>query len=612
MRRTRVAARPEHEVTELSAPLGGADYGAIFRAMPTPYLVMTPDLVIVDANAAYLATTGRTLPDIVGRPVFDAFPGNPNETDADGGVAKVRRSFEYARDSGRVHTMELQEYDIPDGRGGFSKRFWSLISIPVPGASGACAHVLQRAEDITDYVLDQRRSAEERARGAQWQRRVLEVESDLHARGLELTAAREAEVATARRLAALAGLALDLAASDSIDELTRVVSGRGLAALGARGVAVAVLESDGALRLVTDGLGEEVQRRYAELSLDAPLPGASAARTGEVVVLRDRAACLAYSGEMVEVLATTGAEAWISLPLAAGGRSLGSLTVGWERPQAFSPADIELFEAFAAQTAQVLDRIRTREAERKAHAAVEGIAEALQRSLLTDPPHLEHLEIAVRYLPAAEQARVGGDWYDAFLVGDGSTMVAIGDVTGHDRHAAAAMAQVRNVLRGMAHSLPESPAGVLTALDRAMGHLEVDALATAVLVRVEQCAQDDGPGQCVLRWSNAGHPAPLLLGADRSVTSLVREPDLLLGVAPDQPRTEHTVVLPAGATIVLYTDGLVERRGLTLDDGEAWLRRTAAELQGLPLEEFCDRLLADLPGVLTDDVALLALRARPA
>src|SRR5687767_15784950 len=98
--------------------------------MPTPYLVMTPDLVIADANPAYLRTTGRSLDDLVGRPVFEAFPGNPNERDPDGGATKIRRSFERALETGRIDTMEVQEYDIPDGRGGFDKRFWSLISIP--------------------------------------------------------------------------------------------------------------------------------------------------------------------------------------------------------------------------------------------------------------------------------------------------------------------------------------------------------------------------------------------------------------------------------------------------------------------------------------------------
>ena len=582
--------------------------------MPTPYLVMTPDLVIVDANPAYLATTGRSLDDIVGRSVFDAFPGNPNETDPDGGVGKVRTSFERARDTGRIDTMELQEYDIPDGRGGFDKRFWSLISIPVLDDAGTCRYVIQRAEDISDYVLDQRDGGDARTRGAEWHRRVLEVESDLHARGLELTASREAELATARRLAALAGVALDLAGASTVDDLIRIVTDTVLGALDARGAAVAFREDEhpDLLRAVaTPSLGLENQRRYGLLPLTARLPASVAAHTGRAVVLPDRASALLFSPEMADVLETTGTEAWIALPLQAGDRNLGSLSVGWAERQAFPAHDVELLEAFAAQCAQVLDRIQTRAAERAAYAAAQGMAEALQRSLLTEPPQADDLEITVRYLPAAERAHVGGDWYDAFRVADGSTMLVIGDVTGHDRHAAAAMAQVRNVLRGVAHSQPESPARVLAALDRAMGDLAVGTMATAILARVEPWRPGGVPGERLLRWSNAGHPAPLLIGDDGSVTLLDRVPNRLLGLDSASPRVEHAVVLPPGATLLFYTDGLVERRGAILDDGIEWVCQEARTLGDQPLAEFCDRLLAGLPEALDDDVAVLALRVRP-
>jgi serine phosphatase RsbU (regulator of sigma subunit) len=581
--------------------------------MPTPYLVMTPDLVIADANPAYLATTGRTLEDIIGQHVFEAFPGNPNDTDRDGGVAKVRGSFERARDTGLIDTMELQEYDIPDGRGGFDKRFWSLISIPVLDDGGLCRYVIQRAEDITDYVLDQRGAPgmADRRHGMEWHRRVLEVESDLYAGGLELTASREAELATARRLAALAGVALDLAAADSVGELTRIVTVSGLEALGAHGAAIGVRDGDRLRMAVTDNLGSWAREQFSDVSLEDPLPASAAARTGRTVVLPDRAACLVFAPGMAEVVAATGNEAWVALPLQAGTRNLGSLTVGWTERRSFTTQDVELLEAFAAQCAQVLDRIQTRQAERAAYAAVRGMAEALQRSLLTEPPQPEHLEIAVRYVPAAEQAQVGGDWYDAFQVGDGSTMLVIGDVTGHDRHAAAAMAQVRNVLRGVAHSQPESPARVLTALDRAMGDLAVGTLATAVLARVERCPLDGArPGRLLLRWSNAGHPAPLLIEDDGTVTLLERTPNRLLGVGPESPRVEHAWSLPPGSTLLLYTDGLIERRGSNLDDGVAWLCTEVATLHHLGLEELCDRLLGVLPEALDDDVALLALRTR--
>jgi serine phosphatase RsbU (regulator of sigma subunit) len=366
---------------------------------------------------------------------------------------------------------------------------------------------------------------------------------------------------------------------------------------------------------LTEHLGSWAQQHYGQVPLDDPLPAGVAARTGRTVVLPDRAACLAFAPEMAEVLEVTGNEAWVAMPLQAGARNLGSLTVGWTHRRDFTSQDVELLEAFAAQCAQVLDRIQTRQAERAAYAAVRGMAEALQRSLLTEPPQLEGLEIAVRYVPAAEQAQVGGDWYDAFLVEDGRPMLVIGDVTGHDRHAAAAMAQVRNVLRGVAHSQPESPARILAALDRAMGDLAVGTLATAVLARVEPCAGEgavgENPGGRLLRWSNAGHPAPLLIGPDGVVTLLERAPNRLLGLEGESPRDEYSCALPPGATLLLYTDGLIERRGANLDDGLAWLSREAAALHHLPLDEFCDRLLGVLPDALDDDVALLALRARP-
>jgi serine phosphatase RsbU (regulator of sigma subunit) len=230
----------------------------------------------------------------------------------------------------------------------------------------------------------------------------------------------------------------------------------------------------------------------------------------------------------------------------------------------------------------------------------------LQRSLLTEPPEAGHLQVAVRYLPAASLAQVGGDWYDAFLLGDGRMALVIGDVTGHDRHAAAAMAQVRNVLRGVAHSKRESPAAVLSALDRALLDLQVATLATGVLATVEQ----GETGDRLLRWSNAGHPPPLLIDPDGTVTVLEREPDLLLGVDPSAPRCDHTQLLAPGSTVFLYTDGLVERRGAVLDEGTAWLVGALARWAHLPLEELCDRLLAELDGAVDDDVAVLAVRVR--
>jgi serine phosphatase RsbU (regulator of sigma subunit) len=585
------------------------DCAAVLRAMRTPYLVLTPDLVIADANAAFLTTTGRTLAELVGRPVFEAFPGTTGGVDSDGGVGKVRASFERARDTGRPDTVPVHEFDVPDGAGGFTKRFWSLISIPVRDAEGRCRYVLQRAEDITGWVCAEAAGGDPDSQEA-WRRRALDVQGDLHARGVELEDARAAEARTAHRLAALARVSLQVSQAETVQELIRVVTEGGLTALGAHGGAVAVPEGDRHLRLVmSEGLRAAAGGGDGVLPWDAPYPGCLAARTGERVLLPDRAATEAFSPVMSEVIASTGAESWAALPLQTVGRRLGSLSVAWTGPRTFAADEMDLLVAFAAQCAQALERIRTRETERVAHAAVQGMAEAFQRSLLTEPPESDSLEIAVRYVPAASLAQVGGDWYDAFPLEDGRTALVIGDVTGHDRYAAAAMAQVRNVLRGIAHSRRDSPAAVLAALDRAMRDLEVGTLATAILATVEPGRGAPPDAACVLRWSNAGHPPPLLIGADGTVTVLERTPDLLLGLDPDEVRADHEVRLPPGVTVLFYTDGLIERRDATLDQGIAWLSGVVARWARSPLGELCDRLLAELSGAVEDDVALLALRA---
>jgi len=368
------------------------------------------------------------------------------------------------------------------------------------------------------------------------------------------------------------------------------------------------------LRLsITDSLGAEAQRTYSDLPLHTRLPATVAARTGKLVLLGDRTAGLAWSPEMAGVYQTVGKEAWAAVPLRLGTTPLGSITLSWNSPQDFSAGDVALLNAFAAQCSQALDRLLRRQAEQASVTATREMSEALQRSLLTTPVQPDHLQITARYVPATRGVQVGGDWYDAFRVADGSTQLAVGDVSGHDREAAAAMAQVRNVLRGLAHRMVAPPAAVLTALDEAMRDLAVGSLVTAILAKVEQTPDEAAAGLRTLRWSNAGHPAPLLISPDGDAELLVRGVDLLLGVVPERPRHDHAVSLAPGSTVLLYTDGLVERRGSSLDEGTALLRTAATRLAraGLTLDQLCDALLAELGGDFDDDVALLAVRAHP-
>ncbi|MCZ2857648.1 SpoIIE family protein phosphatase [Blastococcus sp. VKM Ac-2987] len=239
-------------------------------------------------------------------------------------------------------------------------------------------------------------------------------------------------------------------------------------------------------------------------------------------------------------------------------------------------------------------------------------AETLQRSLLSDPPEPDHLDVAVRYVPAAREAQVGGDWYDVFQQPDGSTVLVIGDVVGHDTEAAATMSQLRGLLRGIAYDDSSGPAEVLSRLDAAIEGLDLGAMATVLFGRLDPPGGDPSGG-VRLRWASAGHLPPLVVAPDGSQQLLVPDrPGLLLGVDPGRPRTGHMTVIEPGSTLLLYTDGLVERRDQVFDDGVELLGRALAELRDLPVATMSDRLIARLlPEGAEDDVALVAVRLRP-
>lgn len=289
-----------------------------------------------------------------------------------------------------------------------------------------------------------------------------------------------------------------------------------------------------------------------------------------------------------------GTVAW--LPLGSGIGAPGRALVVGLNPLLAPNADYLGFLSLLASTIdQAIDRVRTREAER-------SLSEALQRSLLTAPSTTPWAEVAVRYQPAAEVAQVGGDWYDAFALPDGSLALVVGDVAGHDASAAAAMGQLRSMVRGIAYTGLGSPAAVLGALDRAMGELAVGTVATALVARARPLA---GGGLDVV-WSSAGHPAPVLSDPD-GAELLERSPDLLLGLDPETERADHGIRLAPGERLLLYTDGLVERRGVPLTESLAWLRSVVGPATG-SVEELCDRLLREVGRVAADDLALLAVQ----
>ncbi len=291
-----------------------------------------------------------------------------------------------------------------------------------------------------------------------------------------------------------------------------------------------------------------------------------------------------------------------ALPILARDRSLGVISF-YNSPGRGYPTEEELGAAreVARRAGLVLDNARM-------YRRSKSMAETLQRSLLTsDVLEPEGLEVFPRYVPALKDAQVGGDWYDAFQTMDGTTTLVIGDVMGHDTEAAALMGQLRTLVRAIAVDRGAPPGAVLSRVDHAAQALGVNTTATAVVAQV----LDGGPGGGRrLRWSNAGHPPPLLIEPDGTVRLLETPADLLLGLGSSTPRADHLVDLVPGATVLLFTDGLVEGRLQPLEIGLRRLAIAAAPLTGLPLPQLCDRLLESLRPLAgaEDDVALVAVR----
>ena len=300
-----------------------------------------------------------------------------------------------------------------------------------------------------------------------------------------------------------------------------------------------------------------------------------------------------------ELLAATGITSACIAPIRGIREVIGALTLGRsERPEPYTAGDLLLSEDIARRAGLALDNARLFERQRR-------VAETMQRHLLPRLPKLPNLQMRACYVPAPNASYVGGDWYDAFVQADGSVGLVIGDVVGHDLDAAAGMAQVCNMLRAYAGEPGIAPSIVVDRLDQAVARMADTTMATVVFARAEQI---DGGWR--LRWTNAGHPPPLLIEHDGTARFLEEGAGLMLGTGIYSVREDAVCDLPPGSSVLFYTDGLIESPAHSLDDGLERLRREAPTLAATPLDDYCDRLLRKVrPADNDDDVALLALWA---
>ena len=240
------------------------------------------------------------------------------------------------------------------------------------------------------------------------------------------------------------------------------------------------------------------------------------------------------------------------------------------------------------------------------------IADALQRGMLPTLPELPGITLSAAYVSASESAEVGGDWYDVFALPDGAIGLAMGDVTGHDLSAAAAMGQLRSVLRSYAWEEP-APEQVLDKMDALVAGFAMRHLATVFFGRIESESRTDGDaddgteGGSVLRYANAGHLPPMLRLPDGTVEVIDDGVSVLIGVDAGIPHEAASRRLPPGSTLLLYTDGLVERRDRGLTEGVEELRAIVASGPANP-DELREHVLAHLgAGRREDDIAVLAV-----
>lgn len=550
------------------------------EGMHRPMFVLDEQWCFRYVNPAGARVLDRTVAGLVGRDIWAEFP------EAVGGP--FEQLYREVRRTGGTGTTEA--WFGPLGK-------WFRADAFLTGAGLVVTY---------DDVTEQRRIADERAAA---------VDAREEAASVASAAAREAERA-GRHLMLLGDINLAMTSTYDIDEAVQRFAELVVPQL-ADWCIVSVVDPDGTRRDVgrahRDPAMVPDMNRYADLRVatnDPTAPVPAMLRDPRPVILPQLTEEIVRAMVPVEAarqaLAPLRPAAAAGFPLVARGEVIGGFTLvnGPERGP-HTGVELRTAEIASRRAALALDNARLL-------AAQQQVAERLQLSLLSPPVQPDSLELAVRYRPATRGIAIGGDWYDAFLQPDGDTVLVIGDVMGHDIEAAAAMGQVKTLVRGIGYDRLEAPAELLRRVDHAMVGLDVPAMATALVARVELGVDDAGRPARRLRWATAGHPDPLLLLEDGTVLDLTAPIGPPVGIGWLGPRTDELSPLPEGSTLLLFTDGLFERRSMLLDEGRDLLRDLVAGSAGLPLDALCTRLLAGMLGPdVEDDVAVLAVRMHP-
>ncbi len=405
-----------------------------------------------------------------------------------------------------------------------------------------------------------------------------------------------------------------LHAADSVAGILAALLDSPFGSADATAVAIGVLDTDeDTVRFEYGGaFPAELRDRYHVASLGAPLVAVDVIKSGESMVVTETFGLPPrYQHAVHDTSASV--RACVIQPLRGSlGRIIGVLSLLWSKPRRFEAAELDTFARAAKLTQSALDRVRVMAREHR-------IAVEFQEQLLDLDRASTAAVVAAIYQPAGESMRVGGDWYLVTpLDGPGRIGISVGDVVGHGLPAATVMSRLRAALGATALSKAD-PAAVLSALDTYAATVQGARCATVTYALIDAgdggagTGADSGAGSATISYTCAGHPYPLLVGPDPGLGPVFlyggRRPPVATGDTHPAGSTAHAD-LPPGTLVLLYTDGLIERSGETLDQGFDRLKATAAECAHVPVGDVCAELLRRMtpPDGYRDDVVVLALR----
>ncbi|MFD6992971.1 SpoIIE family protein phosphatase [Streptomyces sp. NPDC059943] len=395
----------------------------------------------------------------------------------------------------------------------------------------------------------------------------------------------------------LTHLAVALTKAVGVQDVARIVADQLIPGFGAQGLVLLTVQ-EGRMNVVTHrGYSAEFVDRFDGDPLAAHAPHMKVLAAGEPVFLATYAE---FQRAYPSAPRYADRNAWAFLPLIVSGHAVGSLVLSYDRARPFPPAERAVLTSLAGLIAQALDRARLYDAKHT-------LTRALQTGLLPPSlPRVPGLDAVARYLPAGPDMDIGGDFYDLIRGTPTTALAVIGDVEGHNVHAAALMGQIRINIH--AHATAGTPPGeLLGRTNRLLTELE-PGLFTSCLI-----AHLDLPRHRA-RLSTAGHPPPLLRHADGHTDILDLTPGLLLGIGPDAEYPTADIPFPPGSTLVLYTDGLVEIPGTDIETTTRHLAQQIAQADIENLDDLADTLVeqAQQTGPRHDDIALLLVHSHRA